>query len=138
MKASKFLLASIVGGVVYFFLGWLVYGILLMDFFSSQATNDVSRGDDMIWWSLILGNIFIGFLLAYIFSQWAGIKTFMRGLMGGAVIGVLLGAGMNFSMYGTSDMMEFPAVIADILVSVIMFGLTGGVVALVLGTGKEE
>ena len=31
MDTKKFVLAGLIGGVAYFFLGWLVYGILLMD-----------------------------------------------------------------------------------------------------------
>ncbi|MBK8489521.1 MAG: hypothetical protein IPL49_01130 [Saprospirales bacterium] len=137
MKTSKLLMAGVAGGVTYFILGFLLYGLLLMDFFTKNATNDVSRGDGMVWWSLILGNLFVGFLLAYIFGQWASIKNFMGGLMGGAIVGFLFSGAIDFSMYGTSDLMNMTATISDILVGTIMFALTGGVVGLVLGMGKE-
>ncbi|MBK7409351.1 MAG: hypothetical protein IPJ40_15695 [Saprospirales bacterium] len=106
MKTSKLLMAGVAGGVTYFILGFLLYGLLLMDFFTKNATNDVSRGDGMVWWSLILGNLFVGFLLAYIFGQWASIKNFMGGLMGGAIVGFLFSGAIDFSMYGTSGLNE--------------------------------
>lgn len=137
MKTSKLFLAGVAGGVTFFILGFILYGLLLMDFFTRNSTNDVSRGDNMLWWALILGNLCIGFLLAYIFGQWASIKTFMGGLMGGAIVGLLFTAGMDFTMHGTSDMMSMTGVLADIVVGTIMFALTGGVVGLVLGMGKE-
>jgi len=34
---TKFMLAGLAGGVFYFFLGWLVYGILLMNFYESNT-----------------------------------------------------------------------------------------------------
>ena len=37
MNTSKFVLAGIAGGVVIFLLGYLTYGMLLMDFFTTHA-----------------------------------------------------------------------------------------------------
>ena len=137
MKTSKILAAGFAGGVAYFFLGYVLYGLLLMDYFTKHSTADTSRGDDMIWWSLILGNLLIGFLFAYIFSRWAGISTFMGGLVGGAVIGILLTGAINFNMYGVNDVMTMQGLLSDLVVGTVMFALTGGVVGLVLGMGKE-
>jgi hypothetical protein len=59
-------------------------------------------------------------------------KFLLAGLAGGVTYFIL-----GFSMYGTSDLMTFPGAIADMLVNTVMFSLTGGVVGLVLGLGKE-
>src|SRR5450759_2816850 len=60
MNTKKFLIGGIVGGVVYFLLGWLVYGHLLTNYFhdhSGNATGVERDMDQMIWWALILGNL---------------------------------------------------------------------------------
>lgn len=137
MKTSKLLMAGLAGGVAYFILGFLLYGMLMMPYFEKQTTNNVSRGEDMVWWALIVGNLFLGFLLAYIFGRWANIKTFMGGLVGGLVVGVLFAAAIDLTMYGTSDMMTLPGTFVDIIVNTVMIAISGGVVGLVLGMGKE-
>ena len=136
MKTSKLLMAGVAGGVTYFILGFLLYGLLLMDFFTRNATVNVSR-ENMVWWSLILGNLLLGFLLAYVFGKWANIKTFMGGLTGGAIFGILFAGGLDFTMHGTSDMMTMTGILVDIVVNTVMIAITGGVVGLVLGMGKE-
>jgi hypothetical protein len=140
MKTSKLLYAGLAGFVAYFLLGWLLYGVLTMSYFEGQTpevARDVSRGDSMVWWSLLLGNLIIGFFLAFVFLRWANIKTFAGGLIGGAIIGAFIVAGIDFTMHGTMDIMSLPAVFVDVVVGTIMWALTGGVVGWVLGMGKE-
>lgn len=140
MKTSKLLFGGLAGFVAYFLLGWLIYGMLLMGYFEGQtpeAARAVSRGDNMLWWSLLLGNLIIGFFLAYVFSRWASIKTFLGGLAGGAIIGAFVVAGIDFTMHGTMDISTLPGLIVDIVAGTAMWALTGGVVGWVLGMGKE-
>jgi hypothetical protein len=67
MNTKKFLIGGLVGGIVYFFLGYLFYGKLLSDFFMKNAgtASNVSKPmDQFVWWSLILGNVCRGCLLS--------------------------------------------------------------------------
>lgn len=140
MKTSKLLYAGLAGFVAYFLLGWLLYGVLTMSYFEGQTpevARDVSRGDSMVWWSLLLGNLIIGFFLAFVFLRWANIKTFAGGLIGGAIIGAFIMAGIDFTMYGTMNISTLPGIFVDIIVGTVMWALTGGVVGWVLGMGKE-
>jgi hypothetical protein len=136
MTAKSQILATIVGFIVIFLLGWLLYGILLMDFYAanSGAATNVSRSEDeMVWWALILGNLLQTYFLVFVFSRWAGISTFSGGLKGGLIIGFLIGLAFNLTMFGTTNLMNLTAVIVDPFVSAIMMGITGGVVGMMLG-----
>ncbi len=136
MTIKSRILATVVGFVVLFLLGWLLYGALLMDFYASNAgsATGVNRGEDeMVWWALIAGNFLQAYLLVYIFGTWAGIKTFMGGLKGGATIGLILGFGMNLTIYGTSNMMNLTATLVDPFVFAIMMAITGGAIGWMLG-----
>lgn len=138
MKISKLLIAGIGGGVAFFLLGWLLYGMLLMGFFEKNTLVNAMRPEgEMVWWALILGNLVMGIFLAYVFMRWAGIKTLMGGLIGGATIGAFLGVSMNLTYFGTSAMMTMSGHIADMVVYTIMLAITGGVVGWLLGMGKE-
>ncbi|QNL22661.1 hypothetical protein HZR84_12140 [Hyphobacterium sp. CCMP332] len=136
MTIKSRILATLVGFVVLFLLGWLFYGALLMDFYvsnSGSATGLNRAEDEMVWWALILGNVFQAYLLVYIFGTWAQIKTFMGGLQGGAIIGLILGFGLNLSWYGTSNAMNLTATLVDPFVTAIMLGITGGAIGWMLG-----
>lgn len=136
MSAKNRILATLVGFVVLFLLGWLFYGILLMDFYAINggSATDVYREDDqMIWWALMLGNFMQAYLLVYIFGSLANITTFGAGLKTGAVLGLILGLSFNLSMYGTSNIMNLTATLVDPLVSTAMMAITGGVVGFMLG-----
>lgn len=133
---SKAIIAGVLGGITAFLLGWLFYGILLKDTFAGMmgsATGVMKPDEELIFWALVLGHLIIGILIAYIFSTWAGIKTFMGGLQGGAVLGLLFTAGYDFIMYGTSNMMGLNGVLLDCVVGTVMFGISAGVVGWWLG-----
>lgn len=136
MTAKNRILATLVGFVVLFLLGWLLYGMLLMDFYSANAGSAIGvmrAEDDMVWWALILGNVFQAYLLVYIFSKWSDITTFGAGFQGGAIIGLIYALSINLSMYGTTNMMNLTATMVDPIVSAFMMGITGGAVGAVLG-----
>lgn len=136
MDAKKRMLATLAGFVVFFLLGWLLYGFLLMDFYatnSGSATGIMRKESEMVWWALILGNLFQAYLLVYIFGKWANITTFGGGFSAGLIIGLILGFAVNLSWYGTMNITNLTATLVDPFVSGIMMAITGGVVGWVLG-----
>jgi hypothetical protein len=136
MDAKKRILATLAGFVVFFMLGWLLYGMLLMDFFTTNAgsaTGVQKSEDEMVWWALIVGNVLQSYLLVYIFGKWANITTFAEGLKGGAMIGLILGYAYDLIMYSTANIMNLTAALVDPLIAALMMSLAGGVIGWVLG-----
>lgn len=136
MDAKTRIMATLAGFVTLFLLGWLIYGMLLMDFYMSNsgtATGVMREESEMVWWALIVGNVFQAYLLVYIFDKWTNITTFSSGLQAGAILGLILGFAMNLTMYGTSNMMNLTAALVDPFVSAVMMGITGGVIGYMLG-----
>ncbi len=132
---AKMLVAGLMGGVAFFLLGWLLYGILLKDTLANYHNGDFMRADaDLNMPLLVLGNLIQGILVAYIYSQWASISTFVTGLQRGALIGFLLSLGMNCIWYATSTLMtEFTGVIIKVVIATVIWGLVGGIVGWWLG-----
>jgi hypothetical protein len=140
MNTKKFLLGGIAGGVAFFLLGYLFYGTLFSDFFAKNAgsaTGVAKQMDQFVWWSLVLGNLLYGFLLAYIFIK-ANIKKIGNGLITGVIIGLLFSAAYDFTSYGTSNLMTMSSLWADILILGIMSGISGAIVSWVCGTTSKE
>ena len=64
MKTKNFLASGLAGGIVYFLLGWLFFGILFVDLFPSQPEEDTQT---MLM--ILLGCITYGLFIAYIFGK---------------------------------------------------------------------
>jgi hypothetical protein len=139
MNSKNYFLAGILGGIVYFLLGWLVYGMLLMNYMEENAglALGVNRVE-MLLWSIGLGSLLYGFFLSYIFSCVGQVKTAAAGAKSGAWIGFLVAGAIDFTMYGTTNISTLNAVAVDILAATVMASITGAVVAWVLGAGATK
>ena len=141
MNSQKFVIGTLAGGITYFFLGYLVYGMALSSFYS-QHTNAPAGAmkamSEIVWWALILGNLAWGALLAYIFLKIGNIHSFGSGAKTGAGIGLFMVLSIDLIRYATENSFDHTAVIVDVLVGVIMTAIAGGVVALVLGRGAKK
>ena len=139
MNTNKFILSGIAGGVAVFLLGYLIYGLLLMNFMAAHAgpATGVARDQShLLFPYLLLGNVLYGFLLAYIFGK-AGIATLSKGLVAGAIIGFLTTASYGLATYATTWMISRTYLAADTAAYTVISGLAGAVVAWVAGTGKK-
>lgn len=138
MTIKKILLAGLAGGIIYFFLGWFFYGTLLMNFMTENAGSATGVAKEpMLMWALALGDLSWGFLLAVIFGHWTSIRTWLAGAKAGATIGLLMGAGIDLIMYGTSNLYNFTALVVDVIVVIVMTAISGAVVAVILGTENK-
>ena len=138
MNSQKFVVGGIAGGIVNFLLGWLIYGMLLKDLMASSVASGTMRADsDMIWWALIVGNLAMGFLLAYVIGK-GGVASAGKGAATGFVVGLLVCLGYDLIMYATSTVMtSLKGVAADVAGTAVMFAISGAVVGWVLGMSKK-
>ena len=138
MNTQKFIVSGIVGGIVSFFAGYLIYGLLLMNFLEKNAgsATGVNR-TEMVWWAMIGGSIAMGLLLSYIFNKWANIHTMSAGAAGGAAVSFFMSAGSDLFIYGQTNITTLPAVCVDIIAATIMGAITGAAVGAMNGMGKK-
>jgi len=138
MGTKKILLGGFAGGIAYFFLGWLIYGILLNNFTMSNYNQCAARPmEEMIWWAMILSNFAGGFLLSLIFS-WSNTSNLLSGLKLGGIIGLVLAISMDFSIYSMSTtFLNLTAVFVDIIAYSFMTAICGALIAWVMGMVKE-
>ena len=144
MNTNKFLVGGIIGGVANFFLGWLVWGMLLMSFMKEHTSvvgkavmrKDANGEDTMIWWALIVANLLAGFFLSYILNK-ARVMSASAGASMGAVIGLLMSATINCFNYAFMDMSDTTAMAADIGASLVVTAVVGGIIGWYLGMGKK-
>jgi len=139
MNSQKFILGGIVGGVVYFLLGWVTYGMLLKDFMATNMSSPgTMRADaDMIWWALIVGQVAAGFLLAYVISK-ANATSAGAGAGVGFTVGLLVCLGYDLTMYAVSTTItSLKGLAVDVAVSAVMSAIAGAVIGWVMGMSKK-
>ena len=140
MDAKKFLIGTLVGGIAFFFLGYLIYGMTLASFFAGHAgsaSGEMKSMEEIVWWALIAGNLASGALLSFIFLKWAHITTFGSGASAGATIGFFMALSMDLIRFGTSNSMDLTASLTDVVVGTVMTALAGGAIGAVLGMGSK-
>ena len=136
---NKTLIGGIVGGIVYFFLGWLFYGMLLADFTTSNFNQCAALPmDSMIWWALIASNFIWGFFSAVIF-EWTNTSSPMAGAQKGAIIGIMTGLAFDLGMYSmTTIYSNMTALIVDVATMTLMSAIVGAVIGYIRGMKKTE
>ena len=137
---SKTFIAALIGGIVGFLAGYLIYGIALMSFMAANAGSATgvmkTEFSTASYIHIFIGNLAGAFLLAYIYDVWANIRTLAGGAKAGALIGLLMAINFDFVMLGTTNIMTFNAAIVDILASVVFVAIVGSVIGWWLGRGK--
>jgi len=139
MNNKKTLTGGIAGGILFFLLGWLVYGILLTGFMNQHpgSIGNVNRSDtDMQMGYIFAGSILQGFLLAYILVK-ANISSVAGGFITGAIIGFLIAASFDLTMYGTTYIMSKKGIMADIVAATLLSGIVSAGIVFVINKVKK-
>lgn len=125
--------------MLFFFLGWLVYGILLMDFYEANGNQTINRPmEEMVWWALIVSNLLSGFLLAIVFD-WTNTTDVLEGMKKGAILGFLMSASFDLSMFSmTTWFIGKRLLVVDIGVSTLFVAVGGAVIAWVMNRGSKS
>jgi uncharacterized membrane protein len=139
MNTKKFFIGTLVGGITFFLLGYLIYGLALTSFFSHHTTaapGSMKQMSEIIWWALILGNLASGALLSYIFLKLGNIGSFGSGAGTGAAIGLFVSLSMDLIRYAVENSFDMTAMIVDVLAGILMSAIAGGVIGALMGRGK--
>ena len=133
MKPNKILLGGVVGGITFFLLGWLIYGIFLNGFMAANLNQCAARPmTEMVWWAIILSNLALGFLLALVFS-WSKISEIKSGAKIAALLGLLISLSVDLGNYSMTILYkDLSVILVDVLVYTFMITISGVVVSFVL------
>lgn len=135
----KVILAALVGAIVYFLLGWLVWGILLMDFMQANTTQYPGLMKEAPMLGLyFVSNLAISFMLAYVFYNWAGFRTAVKGSWGGLLIGSCIVLSYDLMFFGGMNIYSSKAMVVDIIAGAVVLAIVGAVIGWVLGLGKKK
>lgn len=133
MNIKRLVIGSIVGTVVLYLLGMLIWQMLFSDFFDANAGSamGVDRETPIVW-AVVLGSLCYAVLLTLALEV-SGKKGVGGGLLVGAVVGALIWGTADFILFGVTNLNTLTGAIADTVLEGVRGAITGGVVALVLG-----
>lgn len=133
MSTRQFALATVAGWITLFLLGFVIYGVLLTSFFAANAGSATgTERDPPFFWSIALGELGLAAALTIVLGKWAKVAGASNGFLVGATLGFLMAVSYDFTMYGTSNMLNLTATVADVAVATIRTGLGGAVAGAVL------
>lgn len=136
---TRVLLAGMAGGIAAFLLGWLIFGILLMDVMSTYMVqyDGLMKGEEMNLGLLFLSNLCIGLLLAWLGHR-MNVATALGGLLMGAVVGFLFYTSVDLSFLAMMNFFASPSgAVMDVLANTVWTAGTAAVVGWVLGRGAK-
>lgn len=132
MTTQRIVLGTIVGGLVLFLLGYLVYGIIFADFFAANAgsASGVTR-EPFNFVALAIGQLAWGAILTLILS-WAAVSSVGAGMKVGALAGLLFFLGIDLTLYATTNMQNLMASLVDPILAAVLFAVTSAVIVSVV------
>ena len=125
------LLATLVGGIAMFVLGYLLWGLLGESLNGDNVLTNVMKAEpDFI--HLFLGCLISAFTMSTLYGKWAsGHHSIKEGAEFGILIGIFVGLGMGLIWFATSTMMNLTGHLIDAVLNIIYYILIGVIIALI-------
>lgn len=134
---SKTLIAGIIGGIASFVAGWIIFGILLMNFFSKNMIHyDGLMKEPVEIWAIAAGSLLHGVLLAYIFKL-GGIRSAGSGAIAGGITFLLMSLGVDLMMYAQFNLINFQMIALDVIGTSVLGICAGTAVGWWLGRDQK-
>ena len=133
MTTQKLLIGTIVGWVVLFFLGYLIFGILLSDFY--RANVGTATGVEKMPLNLVaigIGQLAGAGALTLILS-WAGVRSIVQGAMMAGAIGLLIFLGVDLTTFGSTNTATLKVTLVEPVIIGILYAIAGAAIAAVAG-----
>ena len=136
MDSKRFVIGSIVGGVVLFLTGYVIFNIILASFFEANmgSATGLAR-DPPFLWAIALGCLGYAILICYAMGA-RGALGLAGGMKTGAIVGFLLWLTADFISYGSTNATTLTAVLADVVAAFVHGGIGGAAIGLVVSKMK--
>jgi hypothetical protein len=131
---KRFIFGTVVGAITLYILGYLIFDLALAEFYAANAGSATGLvKDPQVIWAIALGTLSYAALLAFAIGTRADSTTIVEGLKIGAIVGFLMWFGADFIFYGIFNISNLTLTLVDSLLELIRGGITGAVIATVLG-----
>lgn len=135
----RFVVTVLVGTVVMFGLGFVVFGVLLESYYRSQMSvgTIALMKEPPVLWAIALSNLVAVFLLTFIFEHYANIRTATAGAIAGGIISFLIVLSVDLSFFAFMKMFSLQFALIDSVINGLFGAIIGSTVACLLGYKRE-
>ncbi len=136
----KLIISTIVGFLVLFLLGWLLYGMLFMNYFA-EGYSAISRAPESIrMWAIVVGCLVQAMLISLIYSKffYTGESAVGQGLTCGIWLGMFATVPHIFFSYANMTIAGWQVLVVDGLIGGFMIVIASIAIAFVYGGKKEQ
>jgi len=131
---KKFILLTIIGTVTYFLVGWLIFDLALGAYTDVNTTHLAGfkrSPEEFSWLFLVISCTAYAALMVYILSHLTRITDPVKGMMTGAVVGILVAVMANTYWLASSHFYDNVAVaFVDVAGAAVAVGILGLVITL--------
>lgn len=133
MFTKQNLLAAFAGSVTLFLLGWIIWGMVFMDFFQEHSNPGITKPDaEMNLGVVYAGNLLLAWIMSSLYGKWAsGNYTPISGIKFGSWFGLFVGTGLGLVQMGTSNLMDAEGHVLEAVLELVYHAIVGLVIALV-------
>ncbi len=134
MDIKRLIIGTVVGAITLYILGYVIFDLVFAEFYATNAGSATGLvKDPQVIWAVALGTLSYAALLTLAIGTWAGSGTIVDGLKIGVIVGFLLWFTVDFIFYGIFNVSNLTLTFVDPLLELIRAGITGAVIAAVLG-----
>jgi hypothetical protein len=104
MDAKRSLTGALVGGIVLYAAGYLIFDLAFENFYRANvgSATGVDRGGQLVW-AMLVANLAYGALITFVIENRTGTLSIGRGAGIGAIVGFLLWCTADFVYYATTN-----------------------------------
>lgn len=133
MDAKRFATGTLVGGVVLYVVGYLIFTVAFASFYAANegSATGVDRGGELVW-AVALGNLAYAALIMFALGNRGGLASIGDAAWVGATVGFLLWFTADFTIYGITNIANLTRTVVDPLLEIVHGGIGGAAIAAVL------
>ena len=132
MSGKAFVGATMVGGIVSFLIGYLIWGMLFADFFANNAGTATGVMREPLNLPIVfVGTLFGAVLLTFIIGTWSKASDAGAGAKIGALVGLLVSLNIGLIQLGATNLHTTTSALVDPILSAVHGGIVGAVIAVV-------
>jgi hypothetical protein len=135
---ERYAIGAVVGGVVLFLLGYVIYVLLMPDpEFARGAASAALGSMNPNLPPIIAGEILFGFLLTRGLIKSGAITSVGASVKGGALVGFCAGLGIGLIMYGAWGLTSAAGAVWEGVTWAVRWAVAGAVLSMILGKMKD-
>jgi hypothetical protein len=136
MDTKRFIVGTIVGGIVLFALGYVIFELLFGDYLAANMASIPGLDREAPqFWAVGVSCLAYAALICYAMGR-QGAAGLAAGAKVGAIVGLLLWLTADFMSFAFQNSLNLTATLTDSLLAIVHAGVAGAVIALVVGKMK--